>query len=95
MISIWFFIGVSLLVNGALILAAGIYQMINPPADPGIVLFSLHANVWWGAVLFVELALAGIADALAPRAANVHFEDTLEEGRLLFDYRLRPGVVSV
>ena len=53
MISIWFFIGVSLLVNGALILAAGIYQMINPQADPGIVLFSLHANVWWGAVLFV------------------------------------------
>jgi DNA mismatch repair ATPase MutS len=26
-------------------------------------------------------------------AANVHFEDRLEDGKLLFDYRLRPGVV--
>ena len=53
MISIWFFIGVSLAVNGALILAAGIYQVVNPPANPGIVLFNLHANVWWGALLLL------------------------------------------
>jgi len=53
MISIWFFIGVSLAVNGALILAAGVYQLIRPPADPGVVLFSLHANVWWGALLLM------------------------------------------
>jgi hypothetical protein len=52
-ISIWFFIGVSLAVNGVLILAAGIYQLISPPAEPGIVLFNLHANVWWGAVLLI------------------------------------------
>jgi hypothetical protein len=52
MISIWFFIGISLLVNGALITAAGIYQVINPPENPGVVLFSLHAPVWWGAILF-------------------------------------------
>ena len=51
MISIWFFIGISLAVNGALILAAGIYQLVNPPASPDVVLFSLHANVWWGALL--------------------------------------------
>jgi hypothetical protein len=51
MVSIWFFIGISLAVNGALILAAGLYQVVNPPANPGIVLFSLHANAWWGAVL--------------------------------------------
>jgi len=51
MISIWFFIGISLAVNGALILAAGIYQLVRPPASPGVVLFNLHANVWWGAVL--------------------------------------------
>jgi hypothetical protein len=51
MISIWFFIGISLAVNGALILAAGIYQLVNPPANPGVVLFHLHANVWWGALL--------------------------------------------
>jgi hypothetical protein len=53
MISIWFFIGVSLAVNGALILGAGIYQVVNPPVDPGIVLFNLHANVWWGGVLLL------------------------------------------
>ena len=53
MISIWFFIGVALLVNGGLILAAGIYQLVNPPVNPEIVLFNLHANVWWGAVLFL------------------------------------------
>jgi len=50
-ISIWFFIGVSLLVNGLLILGAGIYEVFYPPQNP-VVLFQLHANVWWGAVLF-------------------------------------------
>ena len=53
MISIWFFIGLSLAVNGGLILAAGIYQLVNPPATTEIVLFNLHAGVWWGAVLLV------------------------------------------
>ena len=53
MISIWFFIGLSLLVNGALILAAGIYQVVNPPENPTVVLFNLHAGVWWGALLTV------------------------------------------
>ncbi len=50
--SIWFFIGLSLLVNGVLILGAGIYQIINPP-PPGaqVVLFQLHAGVWWGGLL--------------------------------------------
>jgi hypothetical protein len=51
MISIWYFIGISLAVNGALILGAGIYQLVVPPANPGIVLYQLHANVWWGALL--------------------------------------------
>jgi hypothetical protein len=50
-ISIWFFIGISLAVNGALILAAGIYELVNPPAVPRVALFNLHANVWWGAAL--------------------------------------------
>jgi len=51
MVSIWFFIGISLAVNGALILAAGVYQLLYPPVNPGVVLFNLHANVWWGAAL--------------------------------------------
>ena len=41
-----------------------------------------------------DLALAQIADDLAPRVANVHFEDHLEDGRMIFDYRLRAGVVT-
>lgn len=49
-ISIWFFIGISLLVNGALIFGFGLYELRNPPAYQ-VVLFHLHANVWWGAVL--------------------------------------------
>ena len=40
-----------------------------------------------------DLALAEIAATLAPRAANVHFQDHLENGRIAFDYRLHPGVV--
>lgn len=40
-----------------------------------------------------DLALAQAAEALAPRAENVHFEDHLEAGRLAFDYRMRNGVV--
>ena len=39
-------------------------------------------------------ALADIAEALGARAANVHFEDRLQDGRIAFDYRLRPGVVQ-
>jgi DNA mismatch repair ATPase MutS len=41
-----------------------------------------------------DLSLARVADELAPAAENVHFEDRLEDGRLVFDYRMRPGVVS-
>jgi hypothetical protein len=47
-----------------------------------------------GLVSTHDLALAQIADSLAPRAANVHFEDHIEDGRVVFDYRMRPGVVT-
>ena len=33
-----------------------------------------------GCITTHDLSLAGIADALAPRAANVHFADHLEDG---------------
>ncbi len=49
-ISIWFFIGISLLVNGVLIAGAGIWEWMNPPMNQ-VVLFHLHANLWWGLVL--------------------------------------------
>ena len=41
-----------------------------------------------------DLALAHIAETLAPRAANVCFEDQLVDGKLVFDYRMRPGIVQ-
>jgi hypothetical protein len=51
-VSIWFFIGLSLLVNGILILGAGLYEYAHPPApEMQVVLFRLHASVWWGGVL--------------------------------------------
>lgn len=55
---------------------------------------SLVARGALGLVTTHDLALAEIADTLAPRAANVHFEDHLEAGRISFDYRMRPGVVT-
>jgi hypothetical protein len=54
MVSIWFFIGISLLVNGILILCAGLYEVWHPPAlEAQVQLFSLHASVWWGALMTV------------------------------------------
>ncbi len=47
-----------------------------------------------GLVSTHDLALAQIAESLGPRAANVHFEDHIEDGKVVFDYRMRPGVVT-
>jgi hypothetical protein len=47
-----------------------------------------------GLVTTHDLALAHVADVLGARGANVHFEDVVEDGRMRFDYRMRPGVVQ-
>ncbi len=47
-----------------------------------------------GLVTTHDLALTEMAQALGAQARNVHFEDTLEGGKLAFDYRMRPGVVQ-
>lgn len=47
-----------------------------------------------GLVTTHDLALAKIADGLGARALNVHFQDSLADGKLVFDYRLRPGIVE-
>jgi hypothetical protein len=50
-----------------------------------------------GAIGFVtthDLALAAIASDPVLHAVNVHFEDQLQDGKMTFDYRLRPGVVT-
>ena len=51
-LSIWLCVGISLLVNGLLIFGAGVYELLHPPAQR-VVLYHLHANVWWGAVLLI------------------------------------------
>lgn len=50
--SIWFFTGLCLGVNGALIFVRGIYEIVHPPAEH-VVLYDLHANVWWGGLLLI------------------------------------------
>jgi DNA mismatch repair ATPase MutS len=47
-----------------------------------------------GLVTTHDLALAKLSETLAPRAANFHFQDHLEDGRMVFDYHLYPGVVE-
>ena len=46
-----------------------------------------------GLVTTHDLALTDIVEELGHIAMNVHFEDRLEEGRMTFDYQLRPGIV--
>jgi len=58
-LSIWFFTGLCLGVTGALIFATGIYEIISPPATK-VVLYNLHANIWWGAVLLASGLFFGI-----------------------------------
>jgi hypothetical protein len=41
-----------------------------------------------------DLALSALAEAPDLGGANIHFEDTLQGDRLLFDYKIRPGVVT-
>ncbi len=47
-----------------------------------------------GLVTTHDLALTVSAGKLDGRAANVHFEDQIENGKLAFDYKLRPGVTT-
>jgi hypothetical protein len=57
----------------------------------------LRALIERGAIGLItthDLALAAIADRSRGRAANVHFEDELRGGELVFDYKMRPGPVT-
>jgi MutS-like protein len=47
-----------------------------------------------GLITTHDLALTAIARALAPRATNVHFDDTFDDQEIRFDYRLKPGPVT-
>lgn len=57
----------------------------------------LHALVQRGAIGLVtthDLALAEIERSFGHQVCNVHFQDELHDGRISFDYQLRPGVVT-
>lgn len=47
-----------------------------------------------GAVTTHDLSLAALADEPGVHVVNVHFRDHLEQGKMVFDYKLRPGVVD-
>ena len=47
-----------------------------------------------GLVTTHDLALTELVPSLNGRAANVHFEDRLDDGKIVFDYRMREGVVE-
>jgi DNA mismatch repair ATPase MutS len=47
-----------------------------------------------GLITTHDLALTELAGRLGRDAANVHFEDRIDGGRVHFDYKLRPGVVQ-
>lgn len=46
-----------------------------------------------GALTSHDLALADLAEASAGRVSIVHFEEIIRDGRMAFDYTLKPGVV--
>jgi hypothetical protein len=52
MYSIWYFIGLLILVYGVLILGAGIIDLVSPPPQP-LVLAQLHMGIWWGALMII------------------------------------------
>src|SRR6185369_13350484 len=41
-----------------------------------------------------DLALTRIVEEVQPPGVNFHFEDQIHDGKMTFDYRLRPGVVE-
>ena len=47
-----------------------------------------------GLVTTHDLELARLTEDLDSAVTNVHFEDQFEDGRMSFDYRMRPGVVA-
>jgi hypothetical protein len=61
-IPVWFFVGLLLFIYGCLIVVSGIAEWAHPPDT---VLSSLHAPVWWGALL--TIIGAGYILAFRPR----------------------------
>ena len=64
-IPVWFFVGLLLLIYGALIFASGLAEWRDPPPT---MLANLHAPVWWGG-LMVVLGIAYVVKFRPRRAA--------------------------
>ena len=47
-----------------------------------------------GAITTHDLALTQLVEELGPRGRNVHFDDHIVDGKMLFDYQMRDGVVE-
>jgi hypothetical protein len=50
---IWYFVGLFLTATGAIVLASGLYDLVNPPVQK-TVLAELHPGVWWGGVILLS-----------------------------------------
>jgi hypothetical protein len=59
-----------------------------------LVVHSLVSRNAIGIVSTHDMALTDIPTAMGSRGANFSFEDSLENGRLIFDYRLQPGIAK-
>ena len=55
---------------------------------------SLLATGAIGLLTTHDLALTGLVKVFAPLATNVHFQDHFENGNMVFDYRMQPGIVE-
>jgi len=54
--SIWYFVGLMLLVMGGLVLLAGLIELVSPSARQ-TVLAEIHPGIWWGAIMIVAGAV--------------------------------------
>ena len=50
-IPIWFFIGVLLVIYGAMICGYGFVELSTGSYPPGVQLTNLHTPIWWGGLL--------------------------------------------
>lgn len=50
-IPIWFFIGVLLVIYGAMILGYGLFELATGNYPAAVQLTELHTPIWWGAIL--------------------------------------------
>lgn len=63
---IWYFVGLLLLIMGAIITMSGIYDVLNPPAQQKV-LGNTFPALWWGLIM----TAGGVVFLLANRKKTV------------------------